>query len=76
VQLWRRDGLPVAFTLDAGPSVHLLCEGSSLGAVLAAVPSAVAGYAPQAIVSRPGRGAWLVNENDGAEAPSFSSTTL
>ena len=76
VQLWRRDGLPVAFTLDAGPSVHLLCEGSSLGAVLAAVPSAVAGTAPQVIVSRPGRGAWLVDEKDGAEAPSFSSTTL
>jgi diphosphomevalonate decarboxylase len=25
---WRADGLPVYFTLDAGPNVHLLCEGA------------------------------------------------
>ena len=56
VQLWRRDGLPVAFTLDAGPSVHLLCEGESLAAVLAAVTSAMVGVAHQVIVSHPGRG--------------------
>lgn len=24
---WRGDGVPVYFTLDAGPNVHLLCEG-------------------------------------------------
>jgi len=26
VQDWRRAGLPVYFTLDAGPNVHLICE--------------------------------------------------
>lgn len=71
VQLWRRDGLPVAFTLDAGPSVHLLCEGASFEAVLAAITSVMDGAGPEVIVSRPGRGAWLVDGNDGAEAPSF-----
>jgi diphosphomevalonate decarboxylase len=25
VQNWRREGLPVAFTIDAGPNVHCLC---------------------------------------------------
>ncbi|MCJ7550300.1 MAG: diphosphomevalonate decarboxylase [Anaerolineae bacterium] len=75
VQMWRRDGLPVAFTLDAGPTVHLLCEGSSLGAVLAAVTSVMDGATPQVIVSRSGRGVWLVNESDGASAPSDSSYT-
>jgi diphosphomevalonate decarboxylase len=23
---WRQTGLPVAFTLDAGPNVHVICE--------------------------------------------------
>lgn len=27
VRRWRRDGLPVYFTIDAGPNVHVLCEG-------------------------------------------------
>jgi diphosphomevalonate decarboxylase len=26
VRLWRREGLGVWFTLDAGPNVHCLCE--------------------------------------------------
>lgn len=26
---WRRSGLAVAYTLDAGPNVHVICEGSS-----------------------------------------------
>ncbi len=27
VGTWRRSGLPVYFTIDAGPNVHLICEG-------------------------------------------------
>lgn len=27
VRRWREEGLPVAFTLDAGPNVHVLCPG-------------------------------------------------
>lgn len=27
VKGWRNDGLPVYFTIDAGPNIHLLCEG-------------------------------------------------
>lgn len=26
VQQWRAEGIPVCFTLDAGPNVHVLCE--------------------------------------------------
>ncbi len=29
VQSWRKLGLPVAATLDAGPNVHILCEAGS-----------------------------------------------
>ena len=27
VQAWRASGLPVCFTIDAGPNVHVLCLG-------------------------------------------------
>ncbi len=27
VRTWRQEGLPVYFSLDAGPNLHLLCEG-------------------------------------------------
>lgn len=29
VQEWRKNGLPCAYTLDAGPNVHILCEASA-----------------------------------------------
>ena len=33
VQAWRAEGLAVWFTLDAGPNVHLICEGQDAAAV-------------------------------------------
>ncbi|MFQ5420916.1 MAG: diphosphomevalonate/mevalonate 3,5-bisphosphate decarboxylase family protein, partial [Anaerolineae bacterium] len=33
---WRADGLPVYFTIDAGPNVHLICEAAYAGQVEAA----------------------------------------
>lgn len=41
VQRWRAEGLPVCFTLDAGPNVHVLCEVAyqqQVEARLAALP--------------------------------------
>ncbi len=35
-QQWRADGLPVYFTIDAGPNVHLICEAAHAAAVEAA----------------------------------------
>lgn len=29
-QLWREDGIPVYFTIDAGPNLHLMCEQPAL----------------------------------------------
>ncbi len=29
VQSWRKTGTPVAFTVDAGPNVHVICESDS-----------------------------------------------
>jgi diphosphomevalonate decarboxylase len=33
VWLWRQEGLPVAFSIDAGPNVHCLCPGEAAGQV-------------------------------------------
>lgn len=33
VQNWRADGLPVYFTIDAGPNVHLICEAADAAEV-------------------------------------------
>jgi diphosphomevalonate decarboxylase len=41
VSAWRKDGLPVFYTLDAGPNVHVLCPASAAGqveALLGALP--------------------------------------
>ncbi|MCB0163126.1 MAG: diphosphomevalonate decarboxylase [Anaerolineae bacterium] len=35
-QQWRQAGLPVYFTIDAGPNVHLICEAAHAPAVEAA----------------------------------------
>ncbi|NJN94997.1 MAG: hypothetical protein HC875_13275 [Anaerolineales bacterium] len=32
---WRSEGIPVYFTIDAGPNVHLICEGTHVGTVAA-----------------------------------------
>lgn len=34
VKHWRNEGLPVYFTIDAGPNVHLICEGAYESTVL------------------------------------------
>lgn len=38
-QAWRAEGLPVWFTLDAGPNVHLICEGKDAATLEAALRS-------------------------------------
>jgi diphosphomevalonate decarboxylase len=58
VQGWRADGIPVYFTVDAGPNVHLICEAKDAAAVEAqtrALPGVLG-----ILVSRPGGPAHLV----------------
>jgi diphosphomevalonate decarboxylase len=33
VQQWRTEGIPVFFTIDAGPNVHLICEAAHVESV-------------------------------------------
>ncbi len=60
-QKWRADGLPVYFTLDAGPNVHLICEGKDAPQV-EAFARAVQGV-QQVYVNAPGEGARLGDEH-------------
>lgn len=73
VQQWRRQGLQVYFTLDAGPSVHLIYEEDDRASILAHVTPAIAELGAGVIHSRPGRGAWLV-PLDEVPAPALDPT--
>lgn len=57
VQGWRSQGLAVYFTLDAGPTVHLICTADTKTAVLNAV---------QTLRSKRGDRSWVVTENQPA----------
>ncbi len=60
MQRWREEGLAVYFTLDAGPNVHLICEGKNaerVAELTRRVPEV-----QQVIVNAPGGAAKTVNE--------------
>lgn len=58
VQIWRKNGLEVCYTIDAGPNVHILCPNpisSQVVGLLEQVPGVV-----QVLTARPGGPAHLV----------------
>ena len=59
VRAWRNEGIPVYFTIDAGPNVHLLCEGKDETSVLKKVKM-VTGI-KSLILNKVARGARLVD---------------
>jgi len=63
VQRWRDEGLGVYFTLDAGPTVHLICPLAEAAVVQRAVQQ-IARPGWSVIVNYPGRGAYLLNAAD------------
>jgi diphosphomevalonate decarboxylase len=67
IQSWRAGGLPAYFTLDAGPSVHLLCEAQRLEAVLQQAAPIVSAIGAETIISEPGRGAWVVDADPASD---------
>ena len=60
-QKWRADGLQVYFTLDAGPNVHLICEGKD-AAQVESLARGVQGVL-QVYVNTPGNGAHLSDQH-------------
>jgi diphosphomevalonate decarboxylase len=62
VHRWRDvDRLPVFFTIDAGPNVHLICEPAAEPAVLAGLGEL--SYVQSVIVSGPGPGPTFLSEH-------------
>lgn len=62
VQRWRCAGLLVYFTLDAGPTVHLICETQHIKDVQISLCHELPNPFPDIIISYPGQGAWIVKE--------------
>jgi diphosphomevalonate decarboxylase len=59
VQSWRKDGLPVCYTIDAGPNVHVLCIKDAFKEVEARIQSISGNY--KMLVTHPGGPAVLEN---------------
>jgi diphosphomevalonate decarboxylase len=57
VRTWRKEGIPAAYTLDAGPNVHILCEASAAAQVTQRLQGNPA--VRQVLVARPGGAAHL-----------------
>lgn len=60
IQQWRANGLPVYYTIDAGPNVHLICEAKYQTGVERALAPLLAGLGGRYFVSRPAPGARVV----------------
>lgn len=61
VKKWRRDGLPVYFTINTGQDIHLICEGKNvekLEKLLQAIPEV-----KKIIINRPSMGARLTDKH-------------
>ncbi|MCX6791571.1 MAG: diphosphomevalonate decarboxylase [Candidatus Gottesmanbacteria bacterium] len=59
---WRAIGLPVYFTIDAGPNVHLICEGKDEKKVMKVLQSRIwlRQRIKEIIVNKPSKGARVV----------------
>jgi len=53
---WRKNGLSVYFTIDAGPNVHLICEGKNEKNVIKVLKSRIR-LCRKIIVNKPAKGA-------------------
>jgi diphosphomevalonate decarboxylase len=60
-QQWRADGLPVYFTLDAGPTVHLICPAEHEAQVVAAVKTTQGDRDWSLLISHPAPGTRIVS---------------
>jgi diphosphomevalonate decarboxylase len=68
VQQWRSTGLGVYFTLDAGPSVHLICLQNDLEKVISSVHKVELGKPDRRwdiLINKPANGAHLINQENG-----------
>ncbi len=62
---WRKNGLPVYFTIDAGPNVHLICEGKDEEGVVKVLRSRIPlrGTVKEVIINKPAAGTHLIGKH-------------
>jgi len=58
---WRDDGLSVFFTIDAGPNMHLICEGKDEEKVIEKVKQL--GFNKNIIINSPAKGARIISKH-------------
>ncbi len=61
VQKWREEGLMVFFTIDAGPNVHLICQGKDETKVISKIKEFDKGL--KLIINKPSTGARIINKH-------------
>lgn len=61
VQSWRKEGLEVYYTIDAGPNVHLICQEKDEEKVIVKIKEFNSGL--KFIVNKPARGATLTDQH-------------
>lgn len=64
VRNWRDQGIPVCYTLDAGPNVHVLCPASAVGDITARLKDLPG--VKKVLESSPGAGAYLLPQEQDA----------
>ncbi len=62
VQTWRRQGLEVYFTIDAGPNIHLVCEERSQASLERALEQELRECGGRYLLSVPAEGARILSE--------------
>jgi diphosphomevalonate decarboxylase len=65
ITAWRAEGMPAAYTLDAGPNVHIICESAAAEQVRARLESFPG--VRQVLIARPGGPARIVEEENHTE---------
>ncbi len=58
---WREEGIPVYFTIDAGPNVHLICEGKDKQGVLEKIKQIK--EVDEIIINKPNQGVRLISSH-------------
>jgi len=56
---WRESGLEAYFTIDAGPNVHIICQGKDKSRVVRKLKT-LRSVIEQIIIAKPGKGARLI----------------
>lgn len=63
VRQWREEGIPAYFTIDAGPNLHVFCEGRHADEVARRAREEMDLREDQVLVGGPGEGARLVGDH-------------